>query len=72
MNASKENARKARQLFLALPEEAEASSPEDDAKRNEAEKFIEDFLVAAERKLPTEAAYAKEKARRKPTAKLKH
>lgn len=54
MNASKENAREAiRRVALCN------STPSNDMG------FVRDFLAAAERKLPTEAAYKRDKARRR-------
>lgn len=59
MVASKENARQALiELQIILDSK---SSKEQKAS---AESFLRDFLIFAERKLPSEAAYAREKARR--------
>jgi hypothetical protein len=49
MNASKENAR------AALAKVSTSGDPDT--------QFVREFLAAAERKLPTEAAYAREKGR---------
>lgn len=60
MNASKENARQASQHFDKIM--AGGKVPEKGAYA-----FIYDFLKAAERKLPSEEAFAKDKMRRKTT-----
>lgn len=59
MNASKENARKANRLLDQLLSGDEL--PE--IGREERAMFVRQFLSAAERKLPTEKAFAREKRR---------
>ena len=72
MYASKENARKARELLLRLMGVAESQGLIDWSKLigNDGPtgfQFIECFLIAAERKLPTEAAYRRAAKPRKRT-----
>jgi hypothetical protein len=64
MNASKENAREALRIFeeeLSIADRA--TCPEDDDKTAKDKEYVRAFLVAAARKLPSEAAYEREKAR---------
>jgi hypothetical protein len=56
MQASKENARKARENLLALTRMMPQQLPQ--------LQFVKDFLDAAERKLPTDEAYSREKLRK--------
>lgn len=65
MNASKENAQKAAELFDKIKFEDCSTSFEDDQKQNENLSFIQEFIEAARKRLPTEAAIAKDKSRRK-------
>jgi len=58
MNASKENARIARRYFEQM------SLNLDKDKWDDCDKFVWNFLEAAERKLPTEAAFKRDKERR--------
>lgn len=60
MNASKENARKAEAMFLSIIE----SSPSLLTPFRREIQHITEFLRAAERKLPSEDSYQKEKNRR--------
>lgn len=59
MNASKENARKARQYFDATVRPVASANAE------KQQAFVREFLDAALRKLPTEEAFDREKNRRK-------
>lgn len=59
MNASKENAAKAGKIISEWEFEEDSTA--------EAE-FISQFLAACEKKLPSEAAFKKEKTRRQPVA----
>lgn len=66
MDASKENAKKALKLFSAfggLPDTA--GNDRDDNKRKRAENFITEFIQAAVSRLPSAAAIARDKERRK-------
>jgi hypothetical protein len=65
MNASKENAQKAYRFFHDLVDDAMKGFPfpRDGAEMRD---FIHDFLTAAERKLPSEAAYDRSKKRPAP------
>lgn len=58
MNASKENAKKARENLIGL------EGLLNDETVNEEFVFIENFLIAAERKLPSEASYLRENQNR--------
>jgi hypothetical protein len=62
MNASKENARKANGYAYDLSEALEGKSAEKML-------FLRDFLTAAERKLPTEQAFKRDRQRRREKAK---
>lgn len=57
MNASKENARKAKKAFARIAKHQGLDFHSEI-------KMVESFLDASERKLPTEAAYKREKQRR--------
>lgn len=62
MNASKENARKANSFaYDLLVSQIELT----EQARQRRMDFLRDFLQAAERKLPTEAAYERDQQRRK-------
>lgn len=61
MNASKENARQASQHFDAIVQ-GQPGQPHPKG----ALAFVHDFLKAAERKLPSEEAFAKDKMRKTP------
>jgi hypothetical protein len=65
MNASKENAALALRAFDDLALEDTATSKEDDARETSNLMIIKDFLLAAQRKLPSEASYTKDKKRPK-------
>jgi hypothetical protein len=69
MRASKETAREAyRRLGVITSLSGDlATSPAEDERVADAKKYLLNFLSAAERKLPSEEAYLKEKKR-----KLKH
>lgn len=58
MNASKENCRRAQELFDLIAYD-ELSRQEDDSL------FVQSFLMAAEKRLPSEATISKDKDRRK-------
>ena len=58
MNASKENCRKAREYFIEIVNEA-------DPTLTERRRFIGEFLDAAEKKLPTEDAFKRDKKSKK-------
>lgn len=62
MNASKEEARKALKALVGI-----SDGMGQEARNRESGRLIsiQEFLEAAERKLPSEAAYAKDKQRRK-------
>jgi hypothetical protein len=62
MNASKENARKANSYAYDLSESLRG-------KHAEKMLFLRDFLSAAERKLPTEQAFNRDRQRRRDKAK---
>lgn len=67
MNASKEEARKANKDIETCCEKMDLLVPAK-ADRDELKRYlirVQDFVEAAEKKLPTEAAYAREKTRRK-------
>lgn len=61
MNASKENARKANRFLDQLV----SGEPIPELGREERETFIRQFLLAAERKLPSEEAFSRQKQRTK-------
>lgn len=67
MNASKENALKAEQDINEMAEKMDVLVPGDED-RTELKRYllrIQTFVEAAKRKLPTEAAYEKEKLRKR-------
>lgn len=64
MYASKENARRAHEALISL------ESLLDDESINKDLVFIEDFLIAAEQKLPTEATYRQQVRSKARTSKL--
>lgn len=64
MRASKENAKKAAELFDKLNAGKLKNKKQEEAARE----FISGFLEAARRKLPSDAAYEKDKQRRKKKA----
>jgi len=57
MNASKESARKAKEIFDRMAYDELAHQTDESL-------FIQNFLIAAERKLPSESAFAKDKKRK--------
>jgi hypothetical protein len=65
MNASKENARKAKKFL------AELLDPNPAIAGDGPKEFLQQFLDAAERKLPTEAAFKADKKRSKAKTKVK-
>lgn len=62
MNASKENAKRAQEIFKAIQAHKVSTY-------HEGALFLTQFLEAAERKLPTEAAFKRDRQRRKEKAK---
>jgi hypothetical protein len=66
MNASKEEARKANEQLEECAGKMDLLVPGDEDRKELKRHLlrVQGFLEAAERKLPTEAAYAKEKARK--------
>lgn len=72
MNASKEQAKVAKDNLWDAAEMVDMIGCPDDPLRDKIKRVlcqVENFVIAAERKLPTEAAFAKDRKRRKAVAK---
>lgn len=63
MDASKENCRQALEIINSLVAADQSTSPEDDADAKAKTDFIRDFLKAAEKRLPSQAAIDRDKER---------
>lgn len=64
MTASKENARKAHAWFRDIMGRCKYAAQEAGIVE-EGQQFVEDFIAASERKLPTEASYKRDLERRR-------
>ena len=65
MKATKENCRKALEVFNSLPIQDRATSPEGDQELEDRISFVRIFLQSAEKRLPTETAVSRDANRRK-------